>query len=108
MENIYETNKVIAQIEFNDENINENYFLDFLQTHSFDVGILVLKPGQKDIQKPHSQDELYYIIEGNGFIEIGNTTRSFHSGSCIFIPSNTHHRFFDNISRIVVLYVFSK
>ncbi len=108
MENIYDTNKVIAQLESNDRNIDGLYFLDFLQTNNIDAGILVLKPGQKDIQKPHSQDEIYYIIEGNGFIEIKDTIRSFHSGMCIFVPSNTPHRFFDNISRIVVLYVFSK
>lgn len=108
MENIYDTKKVIAQIESNETNIDEHYFLDFLQTNKIDAGILVLKPGQKDIQKPHSQDEIYYIIEGNGFIEIEDNTRSFHSGMCIFVPSNTPHRFFDNISRIVVLYVFNK
>ncbi len=107
MENIYDTNKVVTKIELDNNNNNERYFLDFLQTNSIDAGIIVLKPSQKDVQEPHSQDEIYYIIEGNGFIEIGKNIYSFHRGMCIFVPSNTPHRFFDNIGRVVVLYVFS-
>lgn len=108
MENMYDTNKVIAKIKSDDNNKNERYFHDFLQTNSIDAGILVLKPGQKDIQEPHSRDEIYYIIEGNGFIEIGENTYSFHSGMCIFVPSNTPHRLFDNISQVIALYIFGR
>ncbi len=108
MENMYDTNKVIAKIKSNDNNNNGRYFLDFLQSNSIDAGILVLKPGQKDIQEPHSRDEIYYIIEGNGFIEIGENIYSFHSGMCIFVPSNTPHRLFDNISQVIALYIFGK
>jgi len=86
----------------------DNYFLEFLQTNSIDSGILVLKAGQKDIQKPHSLDEIYFIIEGNGNIEIGENIYPIHSGMCIFVLANTPHRFFDNISRLVVLYIFGK
>src|SRR5215210_3724812 len=106
MENIYDTNKVITKIELYNNNNYESYFLDFLKTTSIDAGIIILKPTQKDIQEPHSQDEIYYIIEGNGFIEIGKNIHLFHSGMCIFVPSNTPHRFFDIVGKLVALYVF--
>ena len=80
--------------------------LDFLQTKSINAGVLILKPKQKDTQEPHSLDEIYYIIKGEGCIQIGEKVHPFQSGMCIFVPSNTPHRFFDNNSKLVVLYFF--
>ena len=108
MKNIYDTTSIISEIESNNKKNNESYFLDFLNTNSLDAGILVLKPGQKDIQQPHFNDEIYYIIEGNGFIEINKEVYAIQKGSCIFVPSNTSHRFFGNTIRIVTIYIFEK
>ena len=33
------------------------------------VGVLFLKPGENDTQEPHDSDEIYYILDGNGFLE---------------------------------------
>jgi mannose-6-phosphate isomerase-like protein (cupin superfamily) len=108
MENIYDTTSIISKIESNNKKNNESYFLDILNTNSLDAGILVLKPGQKDIQQPHSSDEIYYIIEGNGFIEIDKEIYPLQKGTCIFVPSNTSHRFFGNTIRLVTIYIFGK
>jgi mannose-6-phosphate isomerase-like protein (cupin superfamily) len=105
MENIYDINKVIAKLETTNNN-NGDYFLDFLQTKSINAGVLILKPKQKDTQEPHSLDEIYYIIKGEGRIQIGEKVHPFQGGMCIFVPSNTPHRFFDNNSHLVVLYFF--
>jgi len=34
------------------------------------VGVLFLRPGEKDTQEPHESDEIYYIIAGDGFLRI--------------------------------------
>lgn len=67
---------------------------------------LTLKSKQKYIQEPYSLDEIYYIIKGEGRIQIGEKVHPFQSGMCIHISSNIHHRFFDNNSQIVALYFF--
>ena len=105
MENIFDINKVISDLEFTNNN-NGDYFLDFLQTKSISAGVLILKPKQKDIQEPHTLDEIYYIIKGEGRIQIGEEVHPFQSGMCILVPSNTPHRFFENSSQLVVLYFF--
>jgi mannose-6-phosphate isomerase-like protein (cupin superfamily) len=86
----------------------DSYFLDILHTNSFDVGILRLNPGQKDTQGTHSADELYFVIEGDGFISIQGKNHEIRKGSCIFIPSRIKHYFHSNKERLIVLYIFSK
>ena len=49
-----------------DKKGDSSYFLDFIHNSSFEVGVLRLNPGQKDTQGPHSEDELYFVVEGNG------------------------------------------
>ena len=76
-----------------------------MHNDSFEAGILRLAAGQKDIQDAHSADELYFVIEGNGFIRILQKDHSIKKGSCIFVPSNAKHYFHGNEDELVVLYV---
>ena len=84
------------------------YFLDFLKVRDLEAGIIVLHPREKDTQEPHSADELYYVIEGSGFIELGKSRRPVKEGSIIFVPAKMHHRFYGNSEDLVVLYVFAE
>ena len=68
-----------------------------------------LEPGEDDTQDVHTSDELYYVIEGNGFIELGRKTRKqINEGSIIFVPAGLHHKFYGNSRKLVVLYVFAR
>lgn len=84
------------------------YFLDFLKIRDLEAGIIVLHPGEKDTQGPHSADELYYIIGGSGFMELGKNKRPVKKDSIIFVPANMHHRFYGNREDLVILYVFAE
>ena len=83
------------------------YFLDFLKMRDLEAGIIVLRPGEEDTQEPHPADELYYVIEGSGFIELGKGRRPVKKGSIIFVPARMQHRFYGNREDLVVLYVFA-
>ena len=83
------------------------YFLDFLRTGSLEAGLIVLPPGTQDTQGPHSADELYFVIEGSGFIELGKDKREIKRGSIIFVPAKMQHRFSGNTENLTVLYVFA-
>ena len=84
------------------------YFLDFLKVRDLEAGIIVLHPGQEDTQEPHSADELYYVIEGTGFIELAKSAKPVKKGSIIFVPAGLHHRFYGNKEDLVVLYMFAE
>lgn len=101
-ENVFELQDLVSRLE------NEGgYFLDFLKVRDLEAGIIVLHPGEKDTQVPHSADELYYVIEGSGKIELGKNKRPVKKGSIIFVPAMVHHRFYDNKEDLVVLYMFA-
>jgi mannose-6-phosphate isomerase-like protein (cupin superfamily) len=101
MEKLFELDEILSSI-----NKQENYFISFLNTKGIEAGILKLSTGQEDTQAPHSIDELYFVIEGNGFIEINDTTHVVKKGTIIFVPAESKHRFYDNDEDIIVLYVF--
>ena len=87
----------------------DGYFVDFLKMDNMEAGIILLEPDEDDTQDVHTSDELYYVIEGNGFIELGRKTRKqINEGSIIFVPAGLHHKFYGNSRKLVVLYVFAR
>ncbi|HXG07141.1 MAG TPA: cupin domain-containing protein [Nitrososphaera sp.] len=104
-ERTFELQDLVKQLEK-----EGRYFFDFLKVRDLEAGIIVLHPGDEDTQEPHSADELYYVIEGSGFIELGKDRRKHpvKKGSIIFVPAKMHHRFLGNKDDLVVLYMFAE
>lgn len=102
-ERTFELQELVSRLEK-----EGGYFLDFLKVRDLEAGIIVLHPGEEDTQEPHSADELYYVIEGSGFIELGRSKRPVKKGSIVFVPAKMHHRFYGNREDLVVLYVFAE
>ena len=51
---------------------SNSFFHTFINRESLATGVLLLAPGEEDTQTPHASDEVYYVIEGNGFLKIKN------------------------------------
>src|SRR5579871_571955 len=49
----------------------DDLYLQFLSVQSMSVGLYELKAGASDPQKPHGEDEVYYILKGSGSIRVG-------------------------------------
>ena len=56
---------------------SNSYFHTFINKDSLAVGLLTLKPGEEDTQEPHENDEVYFIVSGNGYLKIKNKTMKF-------------------------------
>ena len=54
-----------------------------------------LKKGEPDQQRPHKEDEAYYVIKGSGKITIENLTQGINEGDLFFVPRNARHHFHD-------------
>lgn len=85
-------------------------YLEFVRVPSFSVGIYVLEPGDTDHQKPHAEDEVYYIASGRAKMKIGSDREIKNidvvRGTIIFVPARVHHSFFDISERLAVLVFF--
>ena len=87
-------------------NKGTSYFDTFLNKNSLSAGILILKPDEEDTQLPHDSDEMYYVLEGDGFWKIKNKKYKLKKGKAFFVPKNTEHYFFGNKKKLSVLYFF--
>lgn len=64
-------------------------------------------PRGRDEQKPHSRDELYFIVSGTGRFDNGGDVQPFGPGDAIFVPAHRPHRFIEfsnDFSTWVVFY----
>jgi mannose-6-phosphate isomerase-like protein (cupin superfamily) len=102
-ERTFELQELIRQL-----NKEGGYFLGFLKIRDLEAGIILLHPGDNDTQTAHTADELYYIIEGNGIMELGKSKKPIKQGSIVFVPAGLHHRFYGNKEDLIALYMFAE
>ena len=80
-------------------------YLEFLREGSMSMGLYVLPAEGFDPQKPHTEDEVYYVVSGQATVTVGNEERPVRPGSLIFVPANVDHRF-HTITEALTLLVF--
>ena len=80
-------------------------WLEFLRGASLSMGIYHLKPGQPDLQQPHTEDEVYYVLSGRASFRAGNEERVVGPGTLLFVHRAVRHCFYD-ISEELTLLVF--
>ncbi|SEB50046.1 cupin domain-containing protein [Paenibacillus sp. GP183] len=82
-------------------------YYEFLRVSSMSVGLYKLNKGEKDKQKPHTEDEIYLIIEGKASFQNGNTIIEISKGDILFVEANKEHRFYDVNEDLTTLVFFS-
>lgn len=81
-----------------------NAYLEFITVPDLSVGLYVLAAGQPDLQRPHGEDEVYYVVSGSGRITVGDEVRDVGPGSIVFVAAKVPHRFHD-ITEDLTLFV---
>jgi mannose-6-phosphate isomerase-like protein (cupin superfamily) len=79
---------------------------EFLQVPDLSAGLYVLDAGGVDPQSPHTEDELYYVVDGRGRVTVGDDERPVRPGSLVFVAAGVPHRFHDIEERLRLLVVF--
>jgi mannose-6-phosphate isomerase-like protein (cupin superfamily) len=70
-------------------------YVDFLASEKLSVGLAIWPAGSTDQQRPHLEDEVYYVISGRGTITVAGEERAAKQGSLIFVAAHVEHRFHD-------------
>jgi mannose-6-phosphate isomerase-like protein (cupin superfamily) len=78
-------------------------YLEFLRVPALSAGVYALAAGATDPQKPHHEDELYYVVRGQARMQIGSEHADVRAGSVIFVESEREHRFYDIREELEVL-----
>ncbi len=82
-------------------------YLEFLRMSTMSAGLYELAAGSSDPQQPHSQDEIYYVVNGRAQIRVANEDRPVRSGSVVFVAAGVAHRFHSIEENLTVLVVFA-
>ena len=80
-------------------------YQEFLKVPALSCGLYRLARGSQDMQSPHDEDEVYYVIEGRARMKIGDTEREVGAGSVLYVRATETHSFFE-IEEDMVLLVF--
>jgi len=82
-------------------------YREFLRVPAMSAGLYVLPAGATDHQKPHSEDEIYYVTRGRARFKAGFEDQEVSTGSIIFVAAEVAHRFYDISEELEVLVFFA-
>jgi mannose-6-phosphate isomerase-like protein (cupin superfamily) len=82
-------------------------YFEFFRIPAMSTGVYVLPRGGTDPQKPHREDEMYYVVRGRARMQIGSDHAEVRAGSVIFVEAELEHRFYDVEEELEVLVLFA-
>ena len=80
-------------------------YKEFLRTPCLSCGIYHLQKGARDMQTPHDEDEVYYVLSGRATLKIGDQVQDVKEGTVLYVRATEAHSFFE-IEEDMTLLVF--
>jgi mannose-6-phosphate isomerase-like protein (cupin superfamily) len=60
-----------------------------------------------DLQSPHTEDEVYYVVSGRAQITVAKENQAVQAGSIVYVAKNVEHRFHSIEEDLTVLVFFA-
>ena len=98
----YELTELISQRE-----TGNKAYLEFLKVPDLSMGLYALPAGGTDLQSPHTEDEVYYVVSGRAKINVADENRDVQAGSIVYVAKNVEHRFHSIEQDLTVLVFFA-
>ena len=83
-------------------------YREFLDVPALNCGFYHLSAGSKDMQSPHDEDEVYYVLSGKARMRLGDEDREVGPGSLLYVSATTEHSFFEIEEDMNLLVFFAK
>ena len=80
---------------------------EFIREVSMSVGLYQLDAGSMDPQKPHAEDEVYYVISGKAHIKVKDAVHTVQPGSILFVQAGDEHLIYDIEENLTALVFFA-
>jgi mannose-6-phosphate isomerase-like protein (cupin superfamily) len=81
-------------------------WVELLRVPDLSCGLYVLAPGEPDLQLPHTEDEVYVVVDGTARFTAGDETVDCGPGDVLFVPALVPHRFHDITAPLRLVVVF--
>lgn len=82
-------------------------YQEFLRVPAMSAGLYVLPAGGTDAQRPHHEDEMYYVVRGRARFRAGDEDWEISAGTVLFVAAEVEHRFYDIEEEIALLVFFA-
>jgi mannose-6-phosphate isomerase-like protein (cupin superfamily) len=82
-------------------------YFEFLRVPAMSAGVYALPKGGTDPQKPHREDEMYYVVRGVARMQNGSEHYEVRAGSVIFVEARVEHRFYDIREELELIVFFA-
>lgn len=82
-------------------------YREFLRVPAMSAGLYVLPAGATDLQRPHHEDEIYYVVRGQASFKVDKEQHKVSAGSVIFVAAEVEHHFFEITEELAVLVLFA-
>ena len=79
---------------------------EFLRVPDLSVGLYQLKAGAPDLQTPHGEDEVYYVLSGRARLVVDGQWHDALPGRLLFVPAGAEHRFAEIAEDLTLLVAF--
>lgn len=84
----------------------EKYY-EFFSADTMSLGLYALRAGEDDPQRPHTEDEIYYVVGGEGRVVVGDDDSAVEAGDVVFVGAGVQHYFYDIKRTLTLLVVFA-
>jgi mannose-6-phosphate isomerase-like protein (cupin superfamily) len=81
-------------------------YAEFFRANTLSIGLSVWPADSVDGQRPHAEDEVYYVVAGRGQIQVAGESQAVCPGSVVFVAAGVSHHFhtIDETLHVVVFW----
>lgn len=98
---IFQVADLMAKVHGNQAKLHE-----FIRVPTISSAVYRLPVGCKDMQSPHLEDEIYFVVEGKATLRVDGEDQEVKPGSILYVRANTQHSFFNIEEDLTVLAFF--
>lgn len=81
-------------------------FVEFLRAPTLSGAVYRLPAGARDMQAPHLEDEIYLVVSGHAWLQIGNEKREVRAGNILYVQATSEHSFFNIDEDLTLVAIF--
>jgi len=82
-------------------------YSEFLRQPTMSLGLYRLPAGATDLQSPHKQDEVYFVLAGKAKLQGDAEAKDAFPGAVLFVEAGAPHKFVDIEEDLELLVFFA-
>lgn len=87
---------------------SEPRFHEFLRVPTLACAVYRLPAGARDMQAPHLEDEVYFVVSGRARLRIDGQEREVTAGNILYVRATSEHSFFAIEEDLTLIAIFGQ